>query len=167
MMATSGSVPPSLMALTPTGFMMYVPDNLSNEAAKDKFANTARLIATGYNADAVAMILESWVTFAQRPGQQVADTPPSQSPDREEVVVVMAETRHTSKHRFLFIQRNSVGQFTGFGTRLVPDFDDTQGRFAQLIPPNVPSENDSAMARSLLKVMGVALADRGQNPIWN
>jgi len=169
MMANAGSVPPTLMALTPSGTMMYVPQNLSDGEAKDQFANTARLIAVGYNASAVAMILESWARFAKssREPLENADVPPSQSPDREEVVAVMAEARDRCIQRFLFIQRNSAGQFTGFGTSLVPELDEVKGRFAQLIPPNVPSANDSAMARSLLEVMGVVLDDHGQNPIWN
>jgi hypothetical protein len=155
------------MALTPEGFLMYVPEKLADDQAKDKFAQTARLIATGYDARGVAMILESWMTFPKNLSDGLPDVPPSQSPDREEVVVVMAESRDVCKQRFLFIQRNSLGKFIGFSTSPLPEFDDMQGRFARIIPPKIPSKNDALMARSLLKVMGVDLSHRGQNPMWN
>jgi hypothetical protein len=167
MMSSAGSVPPTLMALTPDGFLMFVPKKLHGEAQKDKFANAARLIATGYEAVAVALILESWATIARRPGQAIPNTPPSQSPDREEVVFVVAETRQACRQRFLFIQRNSSGNFIGFGTSLLPEFDELQGRFAGLMPPKIPSKSDSLMARTLLQAMGVDLVGGGHDPSWN
>ncbi len=167
MMEATGSVPPTLMALTPEGFMMFVPASVANENEKDQFANAGRLLAVGYNATAVAMILESWITFATRPGQPLDVTPPSQSPDRKEVIVIMGETRESCAQQFLFIQRNSSGKFTGFGTSLLPQFDDMQGRFAQMMPPKVPGENEVFMARSLLTAMGVKVTSAGFNPMWN
>lgn len=167
MMKSCGSVPPTLMALTPDGFIMLVPDSVANEKAKDQFANAGRLLAVGYKATAVAMILESWATFATRPGQPLPDTPPSQSPNREEVVVIMGETHDSRGQHFLFIQRNSAGKFTGFGTSVVPQFDRLEGRFAQMMPPKEPSQNEALMARSLLTAMGIAVTNAGFNPMWN
>jgi hypothetical protein len=167
MMKTTGSVPPSLMAITPDGVMLFVPSGMGNDQAKDKFANAGRLVAIGYRATAVAMILESWATFAKRPGQLLTDVPPSQSPDREEVVVIMGETRETRAQQFLFIQRNSAGKFTGFGTSLVPQFNQMEGRFAQMLPPKVPTRQNAVMARTLLAAMGVKVANHGHTPGWN
>lgn len=167
MMGSHGSVPPTLMALTEEGFMMFVPNSIANEKAKDQFANAGRLLAVGYKATAVAMILESWATFATRPGQVLPQTPPSQSPNREEVVVIMGETRDSRGQQFLFIQRNSAGNFTGFGTSLLPQFDDLQGRFAQMMPPKEPGEKDALMARTLLGAMGIQVRNEGFNPMWN
>ncbi len=113
------------------------------------------------------MTLESRATFAKIPGQAVSDVPPPQSPDREEVVVVMAESREVCRQRFLLFQRDASGRFVGFGASPLPEFDNKQGRFAQLIPLKVPSEQNAAMARTVLQVMGVELIDRGPNPMWN
>ena len=104
MLQKTGCVPPTLMALTPEGLMMFVPSELEDTDAKDKFANTGRLLAVGYKASAVVMILESWATFPKRPGLPLPEGPPSQSPDRKEVVVLMGETRDTRAQQFLFIQ---------------------------------------------------------------
>ena len=167
MLQTTGSVPPTLMALTPEGLMMFVPSELEDTDAKDKFANTGRLLAVGYKASAVVMILESWATFPKRPGLPLPEGPPSQSPDRKEVVVLMGETRDTRAQQFLFIQRNSSKNFTGFGTSLLPQFDQLEGRFAQMMPPKVPNDNDALMARTLLTAMGVNMTNHGANPMWN
>lgn len=167
MMGTTGTVPPALMAETPEGFMMFVPKSLEDGAEKDKFANAGRLLAVGYKATALAMVLESWATFAKRPGQPLPKVPPSQSPDREEVVVIMAEARGSKAQQFLFIQRDSSGKFTGFGTSLVPQFEELEGRFAQMMPPKEPSDKDAQMAQMLLTAMGVIVVNKGQNPMWN
>ena len=167
MMATTGSVPPTLMAETPEGFMMFVPKSLEDGAEKDKFANAGRLLAVGYKATAVAMVLESWATFAKRPGQALPQVPPSQSPDREEVVVIIAEARGAKAQQFLFIQRDSRGKFSGFGTSLVPQFEKMEGRFAQMMPPKEPSDKDAQMAKMLLTAMGVIVEGKGADPMWN
>ena len=147
--------------------MMFVPKSLEDGAEKDKFANAGRLLAVGYKATAVAMVLESWATFAKRPGQALPQVPPSQSPDREEVVVIIAEARGAKAQQFLFIQRDSGGKFAGFGTSLVPQFEEMEGRFAQMMPPKEPSDKDAQMAKMLLTAMGVIVEGKGQNPMWN
>jgi len=167
MMETTGSVPPTLMADTPEGVILFVPKSMADDDAKDKFANAGRLLAVGHKATAVAMVLESWATFANRPGQPVANVPPSQSPDREEVVVVMAEAHCARAQQFLFIQRDGQGKFTGFGTSLLPQFDQMEGRFARMMPGKKPTENEAQMARTLLKTMGMAVQTPGNNTLWN
>ncbi len=167
MMRTSGSVPPTLMAHTPEGFILFTPSRLDSEAAKDDFARTGRLIAIGYRAAAVVMILESWATFAARPGAPLPKGRPSQSPDRKEIVAVMGESRDGRAQQFLFIQRDAAGKFTGFGTSLLPQFDKLEGRFAGMIPPNAPTDEDTRKAQALLAAMGVTVFQAGFDPSWN
>ena len=167
MLQKIGSVPPALVALTTVGLMVFVPSGLEDTDAKNKFASTGCLLAVGYKASALVMILDSWATFRKRPGLPLPEGPPSQSPDRKEVVVLMGETRDTRAQQFLFIQRNSSKNFTGFGTSLLPQFDQLEGRFAQIIPPKVPNDSDALMARTLLIAMGVNVTNHGANPMWN
>lgn len=166
MMSTAGSVPLTMMALTPEGFLMFVPQSLGDSNSKDKFAKAGRLVAVGYKAKAVAMILESWATFATRPGQKLPLTPPSQSPNREEVVAIMAEARGVQSQQFLFIQRNSFGKFIGFGTSLLPQYDSIEGRFAQMMPLKEPGEKESKAARDLLNVLGIKVSGSNEHT-WN
>ena len=46
MRGASGSVLPTLMALSPTGFIMHLPGKFATEADKDRFAKTGRLTAS-------------------------------------------------------------------------------------------------------------------------
>lgn len=163
-----GRVPPTFLAETEQGLMAYFPEAMGDERAKDNFANTARLVAVGYKASAVAMILESWMSVA-KPGKPLDPSiPPSQSPDREECVVIMVEGQkgeHRSK--FLLIQRDANGRFTGFGNSNMPEFDSMEGRFAGILPPKAQTEENRKMARQLLLMMGVAPENLGFNPMWN
>ena len=168
MTGASASVPPTLMALTPEGFILHIPSNFRSEQDKELFSKTIRLMAVGYKASAVAMISESWIVTQKRRGQPPdLSVPPSQSPDREEVVAIMAESREGSAQRFLFIQRDSFGKFTGFGTSLLPQIQEVQGRYAGLMPPSEPSDEMAFAAKNLLQAMGVSLEKVGFDPKWN
>ncbi len=168
MTGSSASVPATLMALTPEGFIMHIPNRFKNETDKEHFAKTIRLMAVGYKATAVAMISESWiVTKKSRDRELDLSVPPSQSPDREEVVAIMAESREGRAQRFLFIQRDSLGKFMGFGTSLLPQIQEIEGRFAGLLPPSEPTEEMAMAARNLLQAMGVAIERAGPDPKWN
>jgi hypothetical protein len=168
MAGVSGMVPPTLMALTPEGFVMHVPSRNSTEQDKDRLAKVMRLIAAAYKATAVVTILESWIVVPKRRGQEVdLSVPPSQSPDREEVVVIAGECREGATTRFLFIQRDGLGKFAGFGTSLLPQDGKLEGRFAGLIPPKEPTNEMAATAKNLLQAMGVSVEQVGFDPRWN
>ena len=66
-----------------------------------------------------------------------------------------------------YIQRDSGGKFAGFGTSLVPQFEELEGRFAQMMPPKEPGDKDAQMARMLLTAMGVIVEGKGADPMWN
>ncbi len=71
---------------------------------------------------------------------------PSQSPDRQEVLVIIGETREGHLHRSLPILRARNGKFAGFGeaTEIRPD--SVEGRFAQFLPEMTPTEEDRKLA---------------------
>lgn len=149
-----GNVAPMMIAVTPKGPIHFVPDNLTDERAKDNFANTARLITTGYGATAAVMILESWMTLAG-PDGKLPDMPPSQSPDRMEVVMLAAESFGEFETEILPIVRSDSGKFFGFGEPDARKLDQLQGRFANLLPPEPVDDEMSLLARTLLQPMGI------------
>ena len=162
-----GRIPPTLLAETAEGLVVYLPESMGDERAKDNFANTARLVAAAYAPTAVVLILESWMTMA-RPGEpSVPMVPPSQSPDRQEVVVIQAEGADARSAVLLRIQRRGNGKFSGFGTADVPEFDEMSGRFAGLFPPKPPTPENQKIARQLLAMIGVVPKNMGFNPMWN
>lgn len=162
-----GQVPPSAMALTKEGIFLMLPPKLGTEREKDKFADAARMLAVGYRADAVCMILESWAVFAKTPEQDIMNCPPSQSPDRVELVAISGEIKGLSAQQFLMIERDVAGVFSGFSNPMLPKFDELQGRFAGILPPREPKDNDAQMARFVLAGMGYIVEGKGSNPIWN
>ena len=164
----SGTVPATLMVSTPEGFVLHLPTKFASVEDKDNLAKTGRLLTIGFKASAIAMISEAWITIPKRRGQPPdLKTPPSESPDREEVVAIMAECRGRSAQRFLFIQRDSFGKFIGFGTSLLPTIEEVQGRFSGLMPPKEPTDEMAIAARNLLQAMGIAVEKAGFDPRWN
>lgn len=47
---------------------------MGSEKDKDEFANAARILAIGYEVEAVCMILESWAVVGSRPSQKIPET---------------------------------------------------------------------------------------------
>jgi hypothetical protein len=153
-----GHLPPTLFLLGAHGPMMFIPDNLKDEHAKDDFATTARLMCVAHAAAAAVMALEAWATVATPEEPLDATTPPSEAYNRRECVVLMGEGPGGQKQKFLPIIRTDAGGFFGFGEFEMPELDSMQGRFAQILPPRPPEEKDRALALALLAAKGVGPA---------
>jgi hypothetical protein len=99
------------------------------------------------------------------PGEPMDMTePPSEAFDRREVVVLMGESRDGQKHKFLPIIRSGNGKFFGFGESDLPGTDEMKGRFAQILPPKVADDEMRMLAKVMLKVKGVKLAQSSKAP---
>ncbi len=55
----------------------------------------------------------------------------------------------------------------GVGKPMLPKFDELQGRFAGILPPIKPMDNEAQMARFVLAGMGYGVEGKGADPIWN
>jgi len=167
MMRTTGSVPPTVIADTAGGYVFCMPSGLADEAAKDRFADVARLLAVAHGATALVMVVEAWVRLATPDGRLDTATPPSQAPDRREMVVLMLEGTSRRANRFLPIQRDPAGGFIEFGRHPMPDFASAEGRFAGLMPQHTPTAEQVAAARVALLKLGMCVANRGSDPAAN
>ena len=78
MMRTAGSVPPTVIADTDEGYVFCMPTTLTDDAAKDRFAEVARLFAIAHEANALVMIAEAWARLQDASGNLDTETPPSQ-----------------------------------------------------------------------------------------
>lgn len=95
------------------------------------------------------MALEAWMKTAT-PGEKLDMTePPSEAFDRQEVIVLMGESRDGRKQKFLPIIRSDNGKFFNLGETTVPGMDKMEGRFAQILSPKIPD----AQLREVAKVM--------------
>ena len=163
-MRNIGRLPPTLFLIGPDGPLMFMPESLADEGEKDDFATTARLMCIAHAATSVVMALEAWVKYA-KPGERFDETEaPSEAFDRQEVVVLMGESRSGLKQKFLPIIRSDNGNFFGFGESEVPDMDETNGRFARLLPTKMPDEAIREVARAMLKVKGAGRVAPGARP---
>jgi len=163
-MRNMGRVPPTLFLIGADGPVLFIPDNLADDDAKDDFATTARLLCIAHAATATVMTLEAWMKTAT-PGEKLDMTePPSEAFDRREVVVLMGESRDGQKQKFLPIIRSGNGKFFGFGESDVPGMDEMKGRFAQILPPKVLDAELREVAKVMLKVKGVGRAMPGTTP---
>ena len=156
-MRKSGSLAPMMMAATEEGLMLFTPDKLMDTGAKDDFANKVRLITASYGASAVVLILESWVTRAKKGEPLDITTPPSESYDREEVVVLIGQAPQGNITHLLPIHRLGNGKFWNLGDAQEMAADSFEGRFAGMLPPRPVDERTRQMGRVLLEAMGVKI----------
>jgi hypothetical protein len=163
-MRNIGRVPPALFLIGADSPVIFIPENMADERAKDDFAATARLMCIAHAASACVMTLEAWAKFAT-PGEKLDMTEaPSEAFDRRELVVLMGESRDGQKQRFLPIIRSDNGKFFGFGESEVPAMDEMKGRFAQLLPTKVPDDGLREVAKAMLKLQGVKFAQSSHAP---
>lgn len=162
-----GNVPPTMMGLGSGGPLFFIPSRLSDERAKDNFADTARLICVAHDATAAVLILESWMKVAA-PGETL-DTMerPSEAFDRKEIVVITGETRTGFKQKLLPIIRTDAGGFFGFGEYDGPSAETIEGRFTQILPPKRPIREMQNKARMVLAAIGITPADLRRDPSAN
>jgi hypothetical protein len=154
-MKKSGCLAPVMMASTGEGVIIFSPDQLTDTGAKDDFANKVRLITASYGAAAVVLILESWITKA-KPGDSLDTlTPPSESYEREEVVVLIGQSPQGNITHLLPIHRLGNGKFWNLGDAEEMPADSFEGRFAGLLPPKPSDDKTRMMGRVLLEAMGV------------
>ncbi|MEI6604715.1 MAG: hypothetical protein WCP35_05360 [Verrucomicrobiota bacterium] len=167
MMQTTGSVPPTVIANTTNGFIFCMPSGLPDEAAKDRFADVARFLAIAHNALAIVMVVEAWVRMAAPNGHLDTATPPSQSPDRQEMVVLVLEDQTRSATSLLPILRENAGNFLEFGISPELNFTSSSGRFTGLMPKHIPSADEVAMAKAELLKLGMCVVSQGFDPSAN
>ena len=83
------------------GKAILVPKNMDSDAAKDRFAEDSRIMCIAQGADAVVYCSEAWMLTPKHDKPLDLSVAPSKSPDRQEVLVFMGETREGHLHKSL------------------------------------------------------------------
>lgn len=152
---TSGKVHPTLFMHGEHGKGMFSPSEMASEKDKDAFATLARLVCIAHGADATVFVSEAW-TRSAKPGQKLDATKlPSQCADRQEVVMMMGQTRNECQQRMLPMERDQANRFIGFGQEHKIEPDRMEGRFANLMPEEYPNAQSREMALEALAKLGV------------
>jgi hypothetical protein len=167
MMRTTGSVPPTVIADTNEGYVFCMPTALTDDAAKDRFAEVARLFAIAHEASALVLVVEAWAKLPDARGHLDTETPPSESPDRKEVVALMLEDHSRCATCLLPITRDETEKFSAFGDTAPLEFGESAGRFSKLMPRNKPSAREAAQAKASLLSLGMSIVNRGFDPTMN
>ena len=155
-MRNSGRITPALFLLGPDGQLMFCPESLANEHAKDTFATEARLVCLAHAATACVMVLEAWAKFAQPDETLDLTEAPSEAFDRREVVMLMGESTERQRQKLLPIIRSGNGKFFGFGAPELPEVDNVKGRFAGLLPTKAPDAAMRELAKTMLEIKSAA-----------
>lgn len=157
----SGSMPPTLFLIGEAGPMMFLPDSMADDEAKDSFANMCRLVCIAHAASSCVMTMEAWMKTA-KPDQPLDMTAaPSEAIDREEVIALMGEDRVNQRQLFLPIIRSDNGKFFNLGDSTLPVMDNIEGRFAQILSPKIPDAQAQIVAQAMLKMKQAKMVKLG------
>jgi len=154
-MQKTGGIPATLFIHGENGVSMFRPKEMRDEQVKDEFANLARLVCIATGADATVFVSEAWMKLA-KPGQKLdLSRAPSSYADKQEVAIMMGQTRTACQQRMLPMLRSRDGKFIGFGEEHKINADRFEGRFANFIPWDYPDAEVRAVAREALSKLGV------------
>lgn len=167
MMRTTGSVPPTVIADTEEGYVFCMPTALTDNDAKDRFAEVAKLFAVACRAQALVMILESWVRLPDKNGHLDPSVRPSEATDRREMVALLMEDEADSATLLVPIIRSEQGEFAGLGAVGQPIIGDSEGRFSKLMPRHKPTSADVDKAKNQLSALGMNIVKGGFDPNMN
>src|SRR5690349_19984115 len=97
-MRRSGKIETAFMIISSDGSLMILPATIPDERAKDAFILNAHLVCVVQAATAVVFVSEVWMSKCDR----LDDIkPPSESPDREEIVMLLGEGHSENKQKIL------------------------------------------------------------------
>ena len=162
-MRNSGTMRPALFLIGAEGPLMIATASMDGVEEKDAFVTAARLICIAQAATSVVVALEAWMKFA-KPGEPIDMTePPSEAFDRQEVVVLMGESKTGQKQRILPIIRSGNGRFFGFKEAVMPQTERFEGRFSQILSPNTPTDEHRFIAKAMLEMKGLHLDKPGSS----
>lgn len=129
------------------------PRNLTTKD-KDDFATLARLYCVAHGAKAAVVVSEGWVLKGRSHGTSELTVAPSESQDREEMLIMLGETRQTHLQAYIQILRHADGKVKCLGQAQFINEEHAQGRFIQLVPPAIASEKDRYLAQDALEQIG-------------
>jgi len=158
-----GRIEPMLFIHGENGIAVFTPKEFKNERSKDEFANLAKLACIATGADATVFVSEAWMKRPKKGEKLDLSRPPSSFPDREEVAIMMGQTRTACEQRLLPMIRSKDGKFLGFGNEHRMNPDRMKGRFANFIPWGYPPPEVRAAAEAALDKLGVEIRKQEMN----
>jgi hypothetical protein len=172
-LTTSGEVIPMFIVHGLTGkYAIATP--WRDDREKRQCIEVVRLFCAAHDAYALSMLVEAWTASAVHDGtdkdaarsKALAGLPPSQRPDRQEVVLALCVTFEAGKRRVRQrmhpIIRGADGKPIGLGLDLHAGDEDTamEGRMVDILPSPAFPLHLRKMARDLLAKMPSDIATK-------
>lgn len=160
-MRDHGTVETMFTAISPSTFLVLPGRDLKKEEDMALYERFIRLWCVAAAATAGVLVSEVWVASPKPEGTPGGFIRPSLNPDRREGILLSGEAMGgIFLQRFLPIQRDSAGQFTGFGpAESFPE--PLAGRYSRLLPIRTPSQQQQRAALKKSAAFGRRMARRG------
>jgi hypothetical protein len=142
----TGKMPTALICFSDSQTVNVLPC-LTDDEAKDKFAELVTLLCTAVAAKAIAFVAESWTCkdFQARP---------SEHPDRQEVVMLSIEMRGHPAEVWMYPIIRSGTEKPKLGQPTFISSAESGGRFTHLLPANPPTDGERIIASHVLERRG-------------
>jgi len=137
-MSRFGEVPPTLIMVGRHGISGFSRDDLSDEAKKQEFVTTSRMICIAEKVQA-AVFCSGGFMRAHKKGEVVA-LAPDDSLGRDEVVLLVGEEADWNVQRILPVQRSDEDEFLGFGKEREIKGGKVAGEFGHFLAQQAPDE---------------------------
>jgi len=145
------------------GPMMLTSGEFNNERNTKEFLTAARMVCVANGATASVLVMEGWTQKAKGIELLNIANRPSESPDRQETLMLLGETRYESSQALLPILRSESGRFIGYGEGLKRESGRVEGGFASLLSVEFQSREEQAAAAETLQLAAKEmLGERGQ-----
>jgi hypothetical protein len=125
--------------------------NVQEETVNDDFMLRARLKCIAHAADATLLVAEAWMRLTKKDQKLDLNLRPSEAPDRQEVLVLIGESREQTIHKALPINRSINGEFLRFGEALEIPAEIFEGRFGKFLTNEIPDEKTRNQAKQLIE----------------
>jgi len=148
----AGHLPPAFFGITAKNLITLLPRKFEDAEDKAEFMLFVRLLGIAHELTAAALVAEVWSVEAS--ADELPGTPPSESLNRKECVMVSCEIPGGTKQPVLFpIIRTDAGTFFDLGKPEFADPGSTRSRLSQFFPDRQPTKADREQARRLLQTM--------------
>ena len=154
-MVRSDRVPATLFIDGVNGQKYFAAENMSDEKARDEFADNSRLFCLANGAEAAVFVALARMNFTEKIGTAEATERASEIVTRRQVVILMGETRQEWEQRVFMVNRAENGKYAGLVEAAESNAQALKEYFGQFLTEDVPDERMRQEAERLLELKGV------------
>lgn len=161
-MRQCGELAATVFMIGPDGITGFSRADVADDGKKRDFIYTTRMMCIAHDATAAVLCSEAWMRSNKAGERRDQSLSPAESPDRQEVVILMGESRENTIQKVLPLERSEEGEFMSLGQG--PEIYDAKitGQFASFLPEESPDEVSKQMAKQYLASHGMRLGKKNR-----